>query len=96
MSRIVLTLSATATNLLNMTTESSTRAAALRFIGDQLREGFHTLAELGADGPQEFYTVKEAAQLLRVTDETIYRRVKSGALESVRVGRSVLIPKDAF
>jgi excisionase family DNA binding protein len=37
--------------------------------------------------PQEevFYTIKEAAQILRVSDETIRRMINTGQLEAIRV-----------
>ena len=38
-----------------------------------------------------FLTVKEVAAMLRVSEMTIYRLVKSGELESVKVGRSIRI-----
>ncbi|MFN8034943.1 MAG: helix-turn-helix domain-containing protein [Acidimicrobiia bacterium] len=35
-----------------------------------------------------FLTVQEVAELLRVSNMTVYRLIKSGALPAVRVGRS--------
>jgi excisionase family DNA binding protein len=40
-----------------------------------------------------FWTVGEVATLARVSRMTIYRLVRSGELESVRVGRSFRIPE---
>jgi excisionase family DNA binding protein len=38
-------------------------------------------------GDHEFYTVPEAARLLRVSQPTIWRWIRSGRLAAVRVGR---------
>lgn len=35
----------------------------------------------------EFLTVSEVARLMRVSDMTVYRLIKSGALRAVQVGR---------
>lgn len=35
----------------------------------------------------EFLTVSEVASLMRVSDMTVYRLIKSGALKAVQVGR---------
>ncbi len=43
--------------------------------------------------PTEFLTVAEAAQLLKVTPQTIYARRKKGELQATKVGRKVLIDK---
>ena len=40
-----------------------------------------------AELPQEFYTVKELAELLRVTEMTIYRLVKRGEIAAHHIGR---------
>jgi excisionase family DNA binding protein len=34
---------------------------------------------------EEFYTIKEAAQVLRVSDETIRRMINNGQLDAIRV-----------
>jgi excisionase family DNA binding protein len=39
-----------------------------------------------------FLTIVEAATILRVSKQTVYRLVRAGDLEAVRVGRSVRIP----
>jgi excisionase family DNA binding protein len=39
-----------------------------------------------------FLTIVEAAMILRVSKQTVYRLVRAGDLEAVRVGRSVRIP----
>ena len=41
-------------------------------------------------------TVKEVAHALRVSPMTVYRLVKSGELEAVRVGRSFRIHEQSF
>jgi excisionase family DNA binding protein len=40
-----------------------------------------------------FLTVAEVAQRMRVSKMTVYRQIKSGALEAVRVGKSFRIPE---
>lgn len=40
----------------------------------------------------EFYTVAETAEILRITRQTVYRHIKSGRIESRRIGARVLIP----
>lgn len=79
-----------------MQTGTSTRAAAIRFAADELHKALHLLADEADDQPGEYLTVKEAAVVLRVVDETIYRRIKDGTLESVRIGGRVLIPASAL
>lgn len=39
-----------------------------------------------------FYTVREVAQLLRVSPMTVYRMCDTGQLDGKRVGRQVRIP----
>jgi excisionase family DNA binding protein len=49
-----------------------------------------------ADPPnRSFLTVSEVATILRVSKMTIYRLTQDGALESIRVGRSIRIPRTA-
>ena len=47
-----------------------------------------------AELPQEFYTVKELAKLLRVTEMTIYRLVKRGELPAYHIGRAMRFRRD--
>ena len=44
----------------------------------------------------EFYTVAEVAELLRLSDWSIYEAVRQGSLPCVRVGRTVRIEVQAF
>jgi excisionase family DNA binding protein len=39
--------------------------------------------------PREFYTAQELAQMLRVTEMTIYRMAKRGQLPFYSIGRSM-------
>ena len=41
---------------------------------------------------KQFYTVAEAATLLRVSKITIYRNTESGKIPRAKVGKRVLIP----
>ncbi|NOX63126.1 MAG: helix-turn-helix domain-containing protein [Chloroflexi bacterium] len=43
----------------------------------------------------EFLSVKQAAQLLRRSETTVRRYIRSGKLEAVRVGRHVRVPREA-
>jgi len=42
-----------------------------------------------------FLTIFEAAAILRVSKQTVYRLVRAGDIEAVRVGRSFRIPVHA-
>lgn len=42
---------------------------------------------------QLFYTVDEAAPILRVSRSHLYTAVKAGEVRSVKIGRRILIPK---
>jgi excisionase family DNA binding protein len=42
--------------------------------------------------PSQFYSVKEAAHVLNMAAPTVYRKVYSGDIPSVRIGRRQLIP----
>jgi excisionase family DNA binding protein len=42
-----------------------------------------------------FLTVFETAMILRVSKQTVYRLVRGGDLEAIRVGRSFRIPAHA-
>lgn len=45
---------------------------------------------------EEFFTVQEVADRLRVASRTIYRLLSEGHLEAVRVGRNWRIPAAAL
>lgn len=49
-----------------------------------------------ASEDEQFYTVKEVACKLRVSNMTIYRMVKEGELEALKVRGSVRIARSAF
>ncbi len=47
--------------------------------------------------PEEIvYTILEAAKLLKVSDDTIRRLIKSGELEAVKVGNQWRIKKESL
>lgn len=50
------------------------------------------------DQPQEkiMLTVPEAAQILRIDKVTVYELAKSNGFPALRIGRRVLIPRDAL
>ncbi|MCI0441358.1 MAG: helix-turn-helix domain-containing protein [Chloroflexi bacterium] len=43
----------------------------------------------------EYYTLGEAAQCLHVSSVTIWRWIKDGRLKAERIGREVLVQKNA-
>jgi excisionase family DNA binding protein len=43
-----------------------------------------------------FWTVREAAALMRVSKMSVYRLVNNGELDHKRVGRSIRIPDQAI
>ena len=45
---------------------------------------------------ENFYTVKEAAEMLKVCQMTIYRAVNSGKLRSVVFGHTIRVPESAI
>lgn len=49
-----------------------------------------------AQGPARprFFTVAEVAELMRVSNMTVYRLIKAGDLGAVRVGKSYRIRED--
>jgi excisionase family DNA binding protein len=46
------------------------------------------------EGRARFVTVAEVADLLRVSNMTVYRLIQAGSLPAVRVGRSYRIRED--
>jgi len=42
------------------------------------------------------YTVREVAQMLRVSERTVSRAIASGKLRSIRVGRAVRVPRESL
>jgi len=46
--------------------------------------------------PQQYYTVAEVAQMMRVSGMTIYRLIKAGELRALRVGHSYRVPAQAL
>ncbi|MGC8968352.1 MAG: helix-turn-helix domain-containing protein [Thermus sp.] len=42
------------------------------------------------------YNVREAAEALRVSETTVWRLIRSGALRAARLGRRVIIPHAAL
>lgn len=42
------------------------------------------------------FTPREAAAIMRLGRNTVYSLIKSGDIETVRVGRKILVPLDAI
>ncbi|WP_433386914.1 helix-turn-helix domain-containing protein [Micromonospora sp. KLBMP9576] len=49
-----------------------------------------------AGHPQRFYTVAEAAQLLRTCDMTLYRSIRAGEFPAVRIRGRYVVPAKAI
>jgi excisionase family DNA binding protein len=45
---------------------------------------------------EQSYTIAEAARILKVSKDTVRRRIKAGEIEIFRVGRVVRIRKDVL
>ena len=45
---------------------------------------------------KRFYTIRELIEMGYGSRQTIYRRMKSGALPYIKIGRAVRIPVDDF
>lgn len=45
---------------------------------------------------QEVYTVQELAELLHIGRNAAYDLVKSGKIRSIRIGKSIRIPRSAL
>lgn len=45
---------------------------------------------------KEYMTRREAASLIRVSDQTVDNRIKDGDIAVVRIGRRVLIPRESL
>ncbi|WP_025273370.1 helix-turn-helix domain-containing protein [Haloglycomyces albus] len=57
---------------------------------------YQILQELEALEDVKFFTVQEIAGFMQVSKMTVYRLVKSGELQAMRVGRSYRVPHDAL
>lgn len=45
---------------------------------------------------EKYYTVKEAAELLKINPATVYRAVKRSQITFLRIGGAIRIPERAF
>ena len=45
---------------------------------------------------KKFYTINDLVEMGFASRVTVWKRIKSGELPAIRVGRSVRIPADAF
>jgi excisionase family DNA binding protein len=52
--------------------------------------------EMPPAGPPAFYTVREAAQILRVDPATVYRAIRDDAFPAVRVRTRYVVPAAAL
>ena len=48
------------------------------------------------DKELQFYTVREIAEILRLSDWSVYECIRQGLLPSVRIGRKVRVESHAF
>jgi len=44
----------------------------------------------------KYYTIKEVMELLKLSDETIYRHIRSGKLKAIRVGNQWRVSQKAL
>jgi len=58
-------------------------AAAMR----KAAEGMEALLRKSAAGPEQHLTVKEVAQLLKVSVNAVGNEIRAGALKAVRIGK---------
>ena len=56
-----------------------------------LMKGLHAMKEA-----EDFYTIREAAQLLQVSEATVWRWAEAERLPAYRVGRRIRIPKQGL
>jgi excisionase family DNA binding protein len=45
---------------------------------------------------RKFYTIAEAATILRVSRMTVNRRLRDGTIKKIKIGKRVLIPDSFF
>ena len=45
---------------------------------------------------KEFYSTNEAAKILRTTRITIFRKIRAGEINGMKIGRNYVIPRDAI
>jgi excisionase family DNA binding protein len=55
-------------------------------LGTRAVEFMKGVSSLAREAALDFLTVGEVARLMRVSNMTVYRLIRSGALEAVRVG----------
>ena len=65
--------------------------AAVAPLAGEIRELRAEVAALRAVSPPKYGTVKDAARILGVSDQTIRRKAELGEIVSTRIGRSVRI-----
>lgn len=57
---------------------------------------YQILQELEALEDVKFFTVQEIAGFMQVSKMTVYRLVRNGEIQAMRVGRSYRVPHDAL
>ena len=63
--------------------------------GENRKEGNATVENV--KNAETYYTVKEAAEILKTNTSSIYQLVKTGRLRAARIGkRSIRIPESSF
>ena len=62
--------------------------------GENRKEGNATVENVKT--AETYYTVKEAAEILKIHRATVYQLVRTGRLRAVHLGRAIRIPERSF
>jgi excisionase family DNA binding protein len=52
--------------------------------------------EVNMTDDEQSYTIAEAAKILKVSKDTVRRRIRAGEIETFRIGKSIRIRKDVL
>lgn len=66
----------------------------------EIKKRFYSLQlgnlEKEEEKKMKFYTVVETAELLKITKQTIYKYIKDGKLEAIKLGKNLIISEEAI
>ena len=63
-----------------------------KWLARALREVRETIERSSLNHERRSYTMEEAARALSISDSTVRRMVRSGAIRSVRIGKRMVVP----